>query len=241
MPYEVTKRIKGREYRYYVDGQRDPETGRMRTRWNYLGRVGEDGIVEPKTDGSTREKIVIATADLMEGRDASRVTVAVIARHAGISQATFYRYFPDRKGAFTAALSYLADRTLGSLSLDGPIGTREQESKRIFGWLETLLEMLLRQRALRWSYTIADRSKSKAHIERSLLKNDSAATLAAYFERLRDAGLAVIGHPATLAESVVRITIAFIYFTANDEADPDGRGFRIADAFPVIERAIFGS
>ena len=110
--YEVTKRISGGDYRYRVEGYRDPDTGRQRSRWQYLGRVVDGMTVTPpvrRGDRVTQDKIVVSTAELLESRDASRVTVAVIAKHAGISQATFYRYFHDRKGAFTAALSYLCD------------------------------------------------------------------------------------------------------------------------------------
>jgi AcrR family transcriptional regulator len=120
----------------------------------------------------TQDKIVAATAELLESRDASRVTVAVIAKHAGISQATFYRYFRDRKAAFTAALSHLCDRTISALpSLeDHAVCTRSEESCRIFSWIESLHRSLLRQRAFRWSFSNSEHSKAKAQIERSMLK-----------------------------------------------------------------------
>ena len=41
--YKVTKRIGGRAYLYRVESQRDPETGRRRNRWTYLGRAPGDG------------------------------------------------------------------------------------------------------------------------------------------------------------------------------------------------------
>jgi AcrR family transcriptional regulator len=244
MAYEVTKRINGRDYRYRVEGYRDPDTGRNRTRWHYLGRVLEDGVVvaarSPRSERASREKIVAATAELLEARDASRVTVSVIARHAGISPATFYRYFADRKSAFTAALTHLADRTLGEMTLDGPLGTREEEARRVSDWLDGLHRALLRRRAFRWSFAAIDRSKAKGRIERSLLKHDATAMLTGYLQRLHDAGLARIGDPGRLAESIMNISAAFIHFTANDEQNPERRGLRVTSAFPVIERAIFG-
>jgi len=37
MAYQVTKLIAGREYRYHVEGFRDPKTKRVKQRWTYLG------------------------------------------------------------------------------------------------------------------------------------------------------------------------------------------------------------
>ena len=39
MAYEVTKLVNGRPYRYRVRSERDPESGKVRNRWTYLGRV----------------------------------------------------------------------------------------------------------------------------------------------------------------------------------------------------------
>ncbi len=243
MAYEVTKRINGRDYRYRVEGYRDPETGRTRTRWHYLGRIGANGVVAGpvrRSERATREKIVIGTAELLESRDASRVTVAVIAKHVGISQATFYRYFGDRKAAFSAALTHLADRTLEEHTLDGPLGTVHDERRRLSAWLDELHRSLLRQRAFRWSFSTIDGQKARARVERSLLKYDVNAMLRGYLRRLCDIGIARIDDPAALAESIMQISLAFIHFTANDELSPDRRGVRITDAYPVIELAVFG-
>lgn len=244
MAYEVTKHISGGDYRYRVEGYRDPQTGRPRTRWQYLGRVADGGTVTPPTRRGghvTRDKIVASTAELLEARDASRVTVAVIATHAGISQATFYRYFPDRKGAFTAALSYLCDRTMSALpSLEDPaIGTREQESQRIFTWLESLYRSMLRRRAFRWSFTSSDRSKAKAQIERSLLKVDGYAILSAYLRRLNAAGIATIDDADELAAAIIGISRALMRSRANEAEPEEQRPIELLAVFPLIERAVF--
>jgi hypothetical protein len=42
MAYEVTKLVNGRPYRYRVRSERDPDTGKTRNRWTYLGR-GDGG------------------------------------------------------------------------------------------------------------------------------------------------------------------------------------------------------
>jgi AcrR family transcriptional regulator len=208
MAYEVTKRISGGDYRYHVEGYRDPETGRQRTRWQYLGRVVDGVTVTPPTrrgERVTQDKIVEATAELLESRDASRVTVAVIAKHAGISQATFYRYF------------------------------------RIFSWLESLHRSILRQRAFRWSFTNSDRSKAKAQIERSMLKVDGYAMLAAYLRRLDAAGIAHIEDAEQLAEAIFGVCRAVIRSQANEVEHEEEHPVELLAVFPLIERAVFCS
>ena len=245
MSYEVTKRISGGDYRYRVEGYRDPQTGRPRTRWLDLGRVTELGVVTPPARRGgrvTRDKIVAATAELLESRDASRITVAVIATHAGISQATFYRYFADRKAAFTAALSSLCDSTISALpSLEDPaVGTRAQESRRLFTWLESLHRSVLRRRAFRWSFRSGDRSKAKAQIERSLLKVDGYAILAAYLARLAAAGIARVDDADQLATAIIGISRALVRSRANELAPDEEHPVELLAVFPLIERAVFG-
>jgi len=243
--YEVTKRISGGDYRYRVEGYRDPQSGRHRTRWEYLGRVVDGGAITPPTrraDRVTKDTIILATAELLESRDASRVTIGVIAKRAGISQATFYRYFRDRKAAFTAALSHLCDRTISALpSLEEPpISTPVDESRRLFVWLESMQRSLLRQRAFRLIFVHSDRSKAKAHIERSLLKVDAYAMLAGYLRRLDAAGVARVDDADALADSIMGINRALLRSRANEDAPDEFPTVELAVVFPLIERALFG-
>jgi AcrR family transcriptional regulator len=245
--YEVTKRIGRGDYRYRVEGYRDSKTGRQRTRWQYLGRVVDGVIAATPTrrgERTTRENIVAATAQLLETREASRVTVDVIARHAGISQATFYRYFDHRKAAFTTALSYLCDRTIGALpSLeDHTIGTRADESSRILAWIESLHRSFLRQRAFRWSFAEGSRSKTKAQIERSMLKVDPRTILAAYLRRLDAAGVARIADADELASGIIGICSALIRSRVNEDEPQVSQSDQLLRViFPLIERAVFGT
>jgi hypothetical protein len=113
MSYEVTKRIKGRDYRYRVESAQHPETGRAATRWTYLGKLEDGELIAPTRSVAkrvTHDEIVAVTAKLLETRDASRVTVSVITHHAGISPGTFYRHFADRDAAFGAALTALCEQ-----------------------------------------------------------------------------------------------------------------------------------
>ena len=244
MAYEATKRVKGRDYRYRVEGYRDPWTGRTRRRWYYMGRVLEDGAIAAPSSHwrrASREQIAAAAAKLLEARDASHVTVSVIARQAGISPATFYRYFPDRTSALAAALAVLCDRIFGNMSLDGPLGTREEEARRVRGWLDGLHRAVLGQRALRWSFTTAEGSMAAARIDRSSLKHDTLQMLAAYLSRLHKARLAKVDDPLRLAQTIIHTCIAFNHFTANNEHNAERLELRLSDAFPLIDRAIFGT
>src|SRR5580692_2533657 len=107
MAYEVTKRIKGHDYRYVVESYRDPQTKRRKTKWTYVGALDGDRVRAPVVrahEHVTKTHVIAAVAKLLEFRDPEHVTVSVIAREAGISRSTFYRYFPEERKVFNAAL-----------------------------------------------------------------------------------------------------------------------------------------
>ncbi len=242
MSYEVTKEINGRAYRYRVENVRDPDTGRTRSRWKYLGRLDTTGRVAPgRTYGArvSHDDLVAATARLLRTRDASRVTVAVIAQHAGISTGTFYRHFPDRRTALDAAIKHLATEMIRDLpSLDGRIGSRNRERARLFDWFAALQRGALDARAFRWVITRTERSSS------STVADDTAPDvvlrrhLAAYLQRLHASGLAQIANPHALAGALMRLHLSFVreLALAPDAADAT---LRWGEVFPVIERAVF--
>jgi AcrR family transcriptional regulator len=244
LAYEVTKRIKGHEYRYRVEPARNAETGRSGTRWTYLGKVADGELIKPARAGIRRllrNEIVAVIANLLESRDASRVTVGVISYHAGISPGTFYRHFSDRDAAFGAALAFLCDECFGALpSLDGPAGTAAEERRRLSGWFEALHRAALRGRALRWFLTAPDHDKLEAVVQRTTLRNDPRALLARYFRELDAAGLARIADPPALAHGVMTLHSSILRDMAlHGDAEPDA-ALRWAEVFPVFERAIFG-
>lgn len=241
MAYEVTKQIKGRDYRYRVEAMRDPETGRGSTRWVYLGRLEAGAVVAPVRSGVrrvTNDEIVAITAQLLEGRDASRVTVAVIAHHAGISPGTFYRHFADRDAALAAAIALLSDRALSELpSLTSPVGSFEAERARLSAWFEGLNGAVLRGRAFRWFLTTPVHDKLVDSVRESAQHTDPCALLTAYFAAISAAGLATIADPAALAQSMVTVHASIVRDIAlHDETDAAARW---NDVFPVIERAVF--
>jgi AcrR family transcriptional regulator len=239
--YEVTKRIKGHDYRYRVESTRDPETGRGATRWIYLGKLEDGRVVAPARTAPrrvTNDEIVAVTAHLIEARDASRVTVAVIAHHAGISPGTFYRHFSDRDSALAAAIAYLSDRVLAALpSLDVPIGTFADERARLNRWFEGLNDAVLHGRAFRWFLTSPAHDRLAENVRYTPGHVDARALLAAYFRRLDEAGLARIDDVAALAHGLMTLHWPIVRDIAqHDDADAAARW---AGIFPVIERAVF--
>jgi AcrR family transcriptional regulator len=242
--YEVTKRIKGRDYRYRVESARHPETGRAATRWTYLGRLEDGELIAPARTVAkrvTHDEIVAVTARLLETRDASRVTVSVITHNAGISPGTFYRHFADRDAAFGAALTVLCEQCFDDLpALDPPALSLEDERARLNAWFEALHEAVLRGRALRWFLTSAGHDKFAALIGQSELRIDPRAILTDYFRLLHDAGLARIGDAETLANGVMRLDASMVRDMAlHHDLEAGAASERWAEVFPVIERAVF--
>jgi len=242
LSYDVTKRIKGSDYRYRVERYSDPATGRGATRWIYLGKLEAGRLIAParrRTPRRSRNEVIAVIAKLLESREASRVTVAVISYHVGISPGTFYRQFGDRDAALGAALALLLERCFEELpALGGPVGTLEHERLRLQRWF-LALQQALRGRALRWFLTSAEHERLAAAIDRRPLRSDPRVVLGEYFRELDAAGLARIDDTDALARSVTALCMSVARDLARyGEADP-GAASRWAEIFRVIERAVF--
>jgi AcrR family transcriptional regulator len=61
---------------------------------------------------ATRERILGAVADLLEGGVAEEVTVPAVAEVSGVSLRTIYRYFPTREELLEAAGRWIGDEML---------------------------------------------------------------------------------------------------------------------------------
>ena len=99
MAYEVLKTIGGHRYRYRVESYRDPDTGKVRNKWTYVGRAddGEQAPAGRRASGEdTREALVGAFLRLVERKALRAVTPTAIAREAKLGSATFYRHFKSR-------------------------------------------------------------------------------------------------------------------------------------------------
>ncbi len=64
----------------------------------------------------TRNRIITALRDLVETRHPLEVTMAAVAEHAGVSEPTLYRHFPNKRALFTALGSDLYRQTTAGVA-----------------------------------------------------------------------------------------------------------------------------
>jgi AcrR family transcriptional regulator len=76
----------------------------------------------------TRELILRAVAELLEGDDPDEISVPEVARHAGVSLRTVYRYFPTREELFAAAGEWIGEHLFG----DAPFEQTADELGEVF-------------------------------------------------------------------------------------------------------------
>ncbi len=243
MAYEVTKRIGGRAYVYRVESVRDPETGRRRSRWTYLGRAtGErpESPARPKPRGDARERLLDALERLLAEHDFAEITADAIATGAGLAHGTFYRHFRDKRAALLAALDRVRERRGGpfteGLRDDVASGAEARAGLRAMG------EGILRAPAahpalLRATFLLALRDP-EAIRERRERRAAGVARLGAHLRALTVSGLARVTDPEATAAALLAMLDGFYREAVVDETPLDEP--RIAAALNVIERAAFG-
>jgi AcrR family transcriptional regulator len=141
MAYEVIKTIGGRPYRYRVESARDPETGRVRNKWTYVGKADGAAPVKRRTTGDeTKARLKDAFSRLVEREAWADVTAGAVAREAGLAPGTFYRHFKDR----LELLDLCTDEANAALDarlteLLAIAETRDAERERVRVWAVELL------------------------------------------------------------------------------------------------------
>lgn len=93
--------------------------------------ISNDDAVE-----STDARIIDAAADCVIAFGVDRVTLAEIARRAGVSRPTVYRRWPDTQAILAALLTTRITNALGEVTVDGT--DREAIVKRMVGMAERL-------------------------------------------------------------------------------------------------------
>ncbi len=93
--------------------------------------ISNDDVVE-----STDARIIDAAADCVIAFGVDRVTLAEIARRAGVSRPTVYRRWPDTQAILAALLTTRITNVLGEVTVDGT--DREAIVKRMVGMAERL-------------------------------------------------------------------------------------------------------
>jgi AcrR family transcriptional regulator len=142
MAYEVVKTIRGRDYRYMVESYRDPQTGKVRNKWRYLGKGhGEAPPRHRPRAEETRAKLTAALEALLERTPWSEITAYAIAAQAGVTPATFYRYFSSRDAVLAGAAARANDLLDARLrELHDVARDRESERARLRNWLIALVK-----------------------------------------------------------------------------------------------------
>jgi AcrR family transcriptional regulator len=241
MAYEVVKTIGGRQYRYRVQSERDAQSGKLRNRWTYLGRVAsEPGVAKARAARpNARLRLLEAVEALLASGDASVLTVDAIVAAAGVAHGTFYRYFQDRSAALEELARHIrATRGIGDdrLLRDDVAGLDEARTG-VRRWIVDKLRYARERRAsLRaWHALIASDARLTAFREE---RREAAFTrLRDHIEVLNARSFASVADPASTAAALIALYDGIVR-TSILERD------RLADAeidaaADIVERALF--
>ncbi|HTJ27788.1 MAG TPA: TetR/AcrR family transcriptional regulator [Candidatus Limnocylindria bacterium] len=241
MAYEVVKTIAGRSYRYQVESIRDPETGKRRNHWTYLGRVegAQPRAAAPKRRTDGRERLLDALERLLESRDFAALTADAIAGEAGLAHGTFYRHFKDKRAALLAAMDRIRERrgpVFAALGAD--VATREEAR----AGLRRLVEATMRSPAehpalLRAYFGLALRDEEFVR-DRRERKARAVRKLGTHLAELRAQGFATLRDPGATAAALFAM-LDGCHREALVEGDPPDEA-RIDGVVEVFERAVFG-
>jgi AcrR family transcriptional regulator len=240
--HQVVKSVRGRRYRYEVQSYRDPESGKVRGRWRYLGRVDADGdevVPRPRRPAGTRERLLDALAMLLDSQEFSDVTVSNIAARAGLAHGTFYRYFSDKNAALRAAAGRIREEAERSRpDFAAPLRPLAAERARIRGWVETMLRAPVDRPGLLREWYAALARDPALQAERASRREESLRMFASYLRRLNAAGKIALERPAELAEALLTaIDGAFRGLALTRKPFGEATIAGVADLF---DRAIFG-
>src|SRR5205823_14104266 len=104
------RRLRGRGHRQHVVAPRNAHDDRRRHRGVVVSELrAVDGRVPGRRGRATRDKLLKATADLLEKKSFRDLTVVDIAKRAKTSTATFYQYFEDVEAAIVELARQLTD------------------------------------------------------------------------------------------------------------------------------------
>src|SRR3954447_6491782 len=158
----------------------------------------------------TRELILRAVAELLEAEEPGDISVPEVARRAGVSLRTVYRYFPCREDLFAAAGLWIADELLGGLPME--------ESLEEFG-------EVFRQAAERFDeHPRIVRAMALSHAGRRVRSHRRAKRLEAIRATLREVTGGLDEREARKAEAVFfYLNNMLAWVTMRDEAGLDGR------------------
>ena len=243
MAYQVSKLIGGREYRYHVEGFRDPKTKRVKQHWTYLGRVKANGLaaVRRRSRDDVRARILAAVLGLLDRRDVSHLTIDVLVRAARVSRATFYRHFAGRTAVLNAAVGSVYDQLLEvSLSSDETVASVDVERARLKSWIESLLRAIVQRPGIHRVMLSAEKVGKERAKQARANRETVLRSLVAYLKRLHAAGLVDATEPELLANGISCMTAGVVKQLVYDRRDCPPE-LLIAGASELVCRAVFRS
>jgi TetR/AcrR family transcriptional regulator, cholesterol catabolism regulator len=210
MGYEVVKTIRGRDYRYAVESYRDPQTGKVRNKWRYLGKA--DGNAAPRRRAKaveTRARLMSALERLLARLPWADITAHDIAAEADVAPATLYRYYGSRTEVLTACASRSDDELDARLAELGNVAeTIDGERARLRSWTIAMVREMPGSAALfaLWaSGSSGNRGRERNEHRRRAFKS--------YLERLSELGYTAVAPEELdgLATALALIVQAFSY------------------------------
>lgn len=235
MAYEVVKDVKGRRYRYRVESYRDAESGRVRNRWTYLGRIAAEASArQPRTSSSeTRRRLHEGLARLLERVDWNDVTSGAIAHEAGLAHGTFYRHYENKEAILRAALECRRadlEQTYQTLLEIAP--SYEQERARLDRWVVELLRVRAGVRGIGSAFRIA----AERNVALAALREESRASaisaIAAYLGQLEARGFARMHADrrayATIVFTLLEGVVERMYVRRESPSPSEGGALRVA-------------
>jgi len=243
MAYEVVKTIGTRQYRYRVQSERDAQTGKVRNRWTYLGRVAserETAKARPARPNA-RLRLLEATETLLAAGDASALTVDAIVSAAGVAHGTFYRYFHDRSNVLEELARHIREtRGIGEdRLLRDDVASAGEARSGVRRWIVDKLRYARERRAsvCAWHALIASDARLTAYREERR---------EGMFTRLRDhmvaidaRGFARVADPASTAAALIALYDGIVRASILER---DGLSdAAIEAAADIVERALFAS
>jgi AcrR family transcriptional regulator len=243
MAYTVSKTINGRVYLYRVERQRDPQSGKSRNRWTYLGRAAGPGASPgqpPARRGATRLRLIEATERLLEGGDSVAVTPSAIAAEAGVAHGTFYRHFRDRTAVLEALVAHIR-ATRGSFEegLVDDVASAAEARAALRLWLARKLAAV-RERPdfIRGFYRLVA-SDAKLAAFRDERRSTILARVRDHLIALVERGFAQVDDPAATARILYTVYDGIYRQRVFDATPLDDALVRAAQ--DAVERIVFGA
>ncbi len=175
--------------------------------------MGTDWLAERRTEAAA-ERILDAAEDLFTRHDAAAVGMNEIARAAGCSRATLYRYFENRDVLYTAYVHRETHRLFGEIG-ERLAGVTDPQERVTQGALAALRRVRETPALASWFASTA-RPIGGEMAERS---DVIQLLVQAFLASMGEQGRLDQGNVEIRARWLVRVLISLLQFPGRDEAD----------------------